>query len=218
MTKFMKSKYIALLLVAGTLGACGSSSGGNNSIPIDLNTPNAITATSLSLLAATGDETTRVLNSAIPSSGASNYNGIIFIDTLPAPLTPVPAYVGETIINVSYAGSTSVTGTADNFVYVGGPEGLNDPLTSLAGSLEITNGLIDRTVAETGEDQFTADLNGKLIIPSSITGTGSPRDADIDGSIDGFFVVGGLIANIEGSRTEGGATVDVKGGIIAVEN
>lgn len=96
---------------------------------------------------------------AVPTSGNATYIGDMVI-------TQTTGGNGEFLnglatLNVVFDGAGTVSGSATDFVYASGSEASDAPLSTVAGTLTIENGALDRSGADPTL-QMTADITGTL--------------------------------------------------------
>ncbi len=148
---------------------------------------------------------TETTGAQLPTSGSANYQGMFYMNDLSANTTNIndPVfYYGQMEVNASFAGSGSVTGTADNFI-----DGNNN---FVDGQLNMTSGPITRFNSSTS---FDATLSGE--IDPVAGGTQTFNNLDLQGGFAGSSAqyVGGA-----GSDTlfyDDGSTVPFTYGFVA---
>lgn len=122
--------------------------------------------------------------SDIPLSGSASYEGYIVADSPGLD----NGFIGDLAMSVDF-GTSAITGTASNF--------LDEAETNYSGTLNVSNGSINRTANPATDFQFAADLDGVI--------SGGGQDYTFDSDLRGSFVgtnqdamlgeVGGTISN-----------------------
>ena len=155
---------------------------------------------------------------AVPTSGNATYIGDMVI-------TQSTGGNGEFLnglatLNVNFEGAGGVTGSATDFVYASGSEAADAPLSTVAGTLTIENGALDRSGADSTQ-QMTADITGTLTWPDTIDifGIEDGSTVDIDADLTGQFFQDLLSVTGSGTADQDPGldpTADISVSIIAI--
>lgn len=218
----MKNCNLRTIFVVTSLAAvsaCSSSSGGDDPTPIDP-APVDVTlgdiTTQTETLLASVNALPEIETADIPTTGTVNYVGLMLVGLGAGPGTQ--ALAGQLDMTVGFTGDGSVDGTVSDFVYA--EDGEADPSTILPrvdGVLTFENGDIDRTAGPDAA-QFGADFSGTLNAPVEMFGIAADTDVAVNGAFGGFFYEGGIAAELGGDITpDGGAAIEIDGGLLAVE-
>ncbi len=179
---FLIPKTVVSFGLVVTLAACGGSSTGGGTNPsasfADIAAGGLALADEIATIPYT-DPTT------LPAQGSASYDGFIGVDVGNA-----ATVAGDLTLNANF-GSDQVSGSASNF--------FDEAENAYGGTLDITQGTVDRGADTRFDFTFTADLTGDL---TDTDGAVIEVDADIEGDFTGtdYQYVEGFVS--------GTATVD----------
>ncbi len=190
--------WMAALVAAGVMAGCSDTSFDSQASYDDL-------VDEFDDIAERGEDLDYTDPASLPTSGGATYEGVMGLDTYnsASDLEGVPEEIlGEMTLNADFA-SSSVSGEVDDFVT---PDD-----DRVDGSLDISNGVIDRTVDVDLFYTYGFDLNGTLT-----TEEGTDFDVDAEGAGD-FFGSGHQQAGgiVEGVISSDSGTALVEGGFVA---
>ena len=202
MTNAIQRPASLLLILAGLTG-CSSSESGMSYSDISSQAQN---------IAAIIDNDTPIATADIPTSGSSQYSGVIlFVDQ-----AETGVLFGQTNIDVSF-GTNTVTGQVGDFVYAEQVTDEDADLPTVGGQLTLNDGIIDRT-AVSGDAQIVGELNGTLTPSTEMFGISSGTTTSIATSFEAVLLEDSLLGLADGSASGGSTSVEIAGILVAEEN